>query len=77
MVMDLVYGSVQKILRDNLDLRWHCSTWVAHSLTTKQIAIHIEICQEWLECFAYDPNFFNNVITCDETWMYHFEPLSK
>ncbi len=76
-VMDLLYGSVQKILHNNLVLRQHCSTWVPHHLTTEQLVTRVESYQEWLECFADQPNFFNNVVIYNESWVYHFDPLSK
>ncbi len=49
MVLDLTYGSVQKIPHDSLGLRRYCSTCVSHHLTTEQMAAHVESDQEWLE----------------------------
>ncbi len=75
--MDMTYDSVQKILSDNLDLKQCWCNWLPHHLTAEQIGTRVESCQEWLYYFARNPTFFNNAISCDETWVYHFNSLSK
>jgi len=37
----------------------------------------LEIAQDMLETVNSDPNFFNTVITGDETWVYGYDPETK
>ncbi len=53
------------------------STWVSHFLTMDQINTHVDICKKWLFRIDSDPDVLMRVITGDESWISHFEPLLK
>jgi hypothetical protein len=36
-----------------------------------------EICQNVLEKIEEDPDFLNSVVTCDETWLFQYDPQTK
>lgn len=69
--------SIFRILRNNLQLRYVCSRWVPHHLTKEQMKTRIHQCCEWKQMLQNDPNLLKTVITGDETWVHHYDPLTK
>jgi len=37
----------------------------------------VNCCADTLENIENDPDFFQNVITCDETWIFQYDPETK
>jgi len=37
----------------------------------------MNICADILQNSENDPNFLENVITCDESWFFQYDPQSK
>ncbi len=70
-------SSLHRILCDQLKMRCISSTWVPHFLTTDQMNARIAICKKWLSRIDSDPDVLMRVITVDESWVLHFEPLLK
>lgn len=62
--------TVRQILHDNLDMKKVCAKVVPKLLTPEQKEIRMSICADVLENIENDPNFLENVITCDETWIF-------
>ena len=60
-------SSVLKILRERLGLRKICARWVPHLLTDEQKQSRVRLASHRLE----------EIVTADETWIYHFQPDSK
>jgi len=44
---------------------------------TTQTSTRLTIAQDLLNRVEVDPNFINNVITGDETWVFEYDPESK
>ncbi len=53
------------------------STWVMHMLTSIQMRISIESTSKFLRLNAEDLTYLNRVVTCDETRVHHYDPLTK
>ena len=71
-------SSVLKILRERLGLRKICACWVRHLLTDEQKQIRIRLASQVIEKYdKCDPRRLEEIVTGDETWIYHFQPYSK
>jgi len=70
-------GSVHSIVTEDLGLRRISAKFVPKLLTIEQKQLRLEIAQDMLETVNSDPNFFNTVITGDETWVYGYDPETK
>ena len=71
-------SSVLKILRERLGLRKICACWVPHFLTDEQkqsqVRLALHVIEKYDKC---DPRHLEEIVTGDETWIYHFQPDSK
>ena len=71
-------SSVLKILRKRLWLRMTCTRWVPHLLTKEQKQSWIRLSSQVIEKYdKCDPRPLEEIVTGDETWIYHFQPDSK
>ena len=71
-------SSVLKIVRDRLGLRKICARWVPHLLTDKQKQSRVRLASQVIEKYdKCDPRHLEEIVTGDETWIYHFQPDSK
>ena len=61
-----------KILHERLGLRKICARWVPHLLTDEQKQSYR--LEKYDKC---DPRRLEEIVTGDETWIYHFQPDSK
>ena len=50
---------------------------VPRNLTPEQKDIRMNICADLLQNIENDPNFLPNVITCDESRFFQYDPESK
>ena len=70
-------SSVLKILCERLGLRKICVRWVPHFLTDEQkqsrVRLASQVIQKYDKC---DPHRLEEIVTGDETWIYHFQPDS-
>ena len=71
-------SSVLKILRERLGLCKICACWVPHLLTDEQkqsqVRLALQVIEKYDKC---DPRCLEEIVTGDETWIYHFQPDSK
>ena len=71
-------SSVLKILRERLGLHKICACWVPHFLTDEQkqsqVRLALHVIEKYDKC---DPRHLEEIVTGDETWIYHFQPDSK
>ena len=71
-------SSVLKILREQLGLHKICMHWVPHLLTDEQkqsrVRLALQVVEKYDKC---DPRRLEEIVTGDETWIYHFQPDSK
>ena len=71
-------SSVLKILRERLGLRKICTRWVPHLLTDEQKQSRVRLASQVIEKYdKCDPRSLEEIVTGDETWIYHFQPDSK
>lgn len=71
-------SSVLKILRERLGLRKICARWVPHLLTDEQKQSRVRLASQVIEKYdKCDPRRLEEIVTGDETWIYHFQPDSK
>ena len=71
-------SSVLKILRERLGLRKICARLVPHLLTDEQKQSRVRLASQVIEKYdKCDPRRLEEMVTGDETWIYHFQPDSK
>ena len=55
-----------------------CARWVPHLLTNEQKQCQVRIASQVIEKYdKCDPRRLEEIVTGDETWIYHFQPDSK
>ena len=55
-----------------------CACWVPHLLTDKQKQSRVRLASQVIEKYdKCDPRGLEEIVTGDETWIYHFQPNSK
>lgn len=70
--------SVRSILHDRLRMNKVSSRWVPRMLTTLHKQNRVTICSELLARAGADSgNFFDRIVTMDETWVHHYDPETK
>ncbi|XP_033224565.1 protein GVQW3-like [Belonocnema kinseyi] len=67
-------STVWRILTENLGMTRVCAKFILKLLTDQQKNLRLEIAQDNLEIINSDENFFQKVITGDETWVYGYDP---
>jgi len=67
--------TVQQILHNNFNMKKVCLKMVPRLLTPEQK--EIRICVDTLQNIENDPNFLENIVTCDESWFFQYVPESK
>ena len=71
-------SSVLKILREKLGVRKICVRWMPHLLTDEQKQSRVRLASQVIEKYdECDPRRLEEIVTGDETWIYHFQPDSK
>ena len=68
---------VHGIVIDNLNMRKVCAKLVPKILTDDHKTNRVLIASELLERVQSEPDFLNNVITGDETWVFQYDPETK
>ena len=74
--VELQYGTVQRILADNLNMTRISARLVPRLLSDDQKALRVSVCRE-LKQVRDDPNFISSIITGDETWGYGYDLETK
>ena len=69
--------SVQRILREELNMRKVCAKVVPKVLSDEQKELREELCLDLLRCIENEPVLLNSIITCDETWVFTYDPETK
>ena len=54
-----------------------CAKVMPKILTPEQKEHRVNCCADTLENIENDPDFFLNVITCDETWIFQYDAETK
>ena len=71
-------GSVEKIIKDHLDVRKINARWIPKELTAYQKKERVRLSEEFWAKFKRNWNCFKNrIITSDESWVLYDNPLPK
>ena len=71
-------SSVLKLLCERLGLRKICACWVPHLCIDEQKQSRLRLASQVIEKYdKCDPRRLEEIVTGDETWIYHFQPDSK
>ena len=71
-------SSVLKFLHERLGLSKICTCWVSHLLTDEQKQSRVRLASQVIEKYdKCDPRRLEEIVTCNETWIYHFQANSK
>jgi len=65
---------VLQILKEDLGRRKLCARFVPYSLTSEQREDRVTSCQDIIAMANADKNFFNKIITGNETWCFAYDP---
>lgn len=68
---------VSQILHDHLNMRKVCAKMVPRLLSQDQKDCRVNICADVLERIENDPTYLERVVTCDETWIFQYDPETK
>lgn len=77
LALNISYGTVQKILTQDLGMSRVCAKFVPRLLTDEQKERRLSTSREMLETIAEVPGFLDRVITGDESWIYSYDPETK
>ena len=69
--------TAHQILTQDLDMRKVCVKMVPKNLKTEQKANRRDVFLDLLDRLEREPEFFNHVITGDESWILEYEPETK
>jgi histone-lysine N-methyltransferase SETMAR len=75
--LNIPQTQVFEIVTENLAMRKVCAKLVPRVLSEEQKATRKAICQDLLHNVNEDPDFLDNVVTGDETWVFEYDPESK
>jgi len=66
-----------RILREELEMGMICAEMVPKLLSDEQKERHKELCLDHLQRTENEANLLNSIITCDETWVFTYDPETK
>ncbi|KAL4089073.1 hypothetical protein QTP88_024146 [Uroleucon formosanum] len=69
--------TVRQILHDELNMTKICAKMVPKNLTLEQKDGRRQICVDILEQMENERDLLKKVITCDETWIFQYDPETK
>ena len=76
--LDIPKIAIHKIMNNHMGIKKICTRWVPKLLTPIQCANSVDGCQELLEESEVNPaKFYDCIITGDEFWIHHYDPLSQ
>jgi len=71
-------STIGRTLTEKLEYRKVCARWVPRMLTEDHEQQRIDSSREFLQRYADEnDNFFDSIVTGDETWAFHFTPETK
>ena len=74
---DVSLGTVHTIIREELKMRKICAQFVPRVLREDQKERRCHDSREIVELINSDPSVFDALVTCDESWIYCYEPETK
>ena len=76
-LVGLSYGTVQRVLSDNLNMRRIWARFVPRPLSDDQKAHRVSVCRELKQQARDDPNIISSIITSDERTVYGYDPETE
>ena len=70
-------GTVDTIIREELKMRKICAKFVPRVLREDQKERRCHDSREMVELIDSDPAFLDDLVTCDESWIYCYDPETK
>ena len=69
---------IHEIMNNHMGMKKVCTRWVPKLFTPIQRANRVDCCQELLQQSEVNPaKFFDCIVTGDESWIHHYDPLSQ
>ena len=69
--------TIYEIINNHMGMKKVCTGWVSKLFTPIQRANRVDCCQEFLQQSEVNPaKFFDCIVTDDESWTHHYDPLS-
>ena len=66
-----------EIMNNHMGMKKVCTRWVSKLLTPIQRANRVDCCQELLQQSEVNPAKFYCMVTGDESWIHHYDPLRQ
>jgi len=73
----IAFGTCHKILTEEMQIRRVSAKFVPRLLTAEQGGDRVSFCTDLRERAQNVPNFMSSEITCDESWVYGYDPETK
>ena len=74
---DVSVGTVHTIIHEELKMRKICTKFVPRVLREDQKERHCHDSREMVELINSDPAVLDALVTCDESWIYCYDPETK
>ena len=69
---------IREIMNNHMGMKKDCTQWVPKLLTPIQRGNRVDCCQELLQQSEVNPTkFFDCIVTGDEFWIHHYDPLRQ
>ena len=69
---------IHEIMNNHIGMKKICTRWVLKLFTLIQLANRVDCCQELLQQSEVNPVKFSDcIVTGDESWIHHYDPLSQ
>ena len=75
--LDVSMGTVHIIIREELKMRKNCAKFVPRVLREDQKERRCHDSREMVELINSDPTVLDALVTCDESWIYCYDPETK
>ena len=70
--------TIHEIMNNHMGMKKICTWWIPILLTPMQRTNRVDCCQELLQQSEVNPaKFFDCIVTSDESWIHHYDPLSQ
>ena len=74
---DIIVGTVHTVIREEMKMQKICAKFVPRVLREDQKEIRCRDSREMFELINLDPSVLDVLVTCDESWIYCYDPETK
>ncbi|UYV77770.1 hypothetical protein LAZ67_15002210 [Cordylochernes scorpioides] len=76
--LNISYGTVHTIIKEQLQFRKICCRWIPHFLNLDQKLNRIRVSKSLLKWYEEEgDHFIDQIVTGNESWCYHYDPSTK